>query len=172
VLDNGREMVGIGGPRLCRIERTETLVWSDSYDSVRNGALLGLTRVYEQIGGEESVSCGSSGLQKRSGDSTITNVPIRFSRDDRHDIFVPSLVSAQDSALEEQWLKGLVAETDLVAFAPDTLVDVGESWRVAPGAYVQLRRIGGNVILAILKRPPTTCWCLLKLLKTIRIAKS
>lgn len=131
------------------VEREEEYVWTDTYESVSDDGVLAFVRAYEDISAAESMLVElPDGDQEndRDASSVLSGASIRFTREDVGDDFELEVVDSDDD-LDEDWLVELVADTDLLAFAPEEPVSEGDEWTVGHDAYLSLRRIGGNLLV-------------------------
>ncbi len=146
----GGEEQESGAQPLQSIEREDHLVWTDVFESVSEEGVLAFVRTFEELEASQQLVLHMPDEDREvahDAGSVLEGAAVRFARETVDEAFESTLEDGGDD-VDEAWLAGLVAETDLQAFAPGGSASEGDEWTVGPAAYLSLRRIGGNVLLA------------------------
>lgn len=144
---DGQNMSDMIGSFEVAVESTGTVQVTDTYDSIENGEIGKLTRTFEDLGGDSTVTIDSqmgSQEQTTSVESDLEGLTVVFTKgEDGYDV-----AYAEGSDGDEDLLEGLEAELDLRFLLPEGSVDEGDSWTVELGGFKQLLTPGGNLSLA------------------------
>jgi hypothetical protein len=134
------------GPEV-RLSETESIRFADTI-GMADGDIVSLRRTFEHISNTYTQQISSPDTERieteNVGTSKLEGVTLNFVRDSDTDDFRVTFADGS-SALDEQLLIDLDPRANLAGFLPGAAVDVGDSWEVEIGSFVNMTNLGGDL---------------------------
>jgi hypothetical protein len=126
------------------IESTETIVFTDTYDSVEDGRATTLTRTFDELARSRVSSAGGEEVESEET-SELEQTTIIFKWDEDEEEYIARF-SEDDEDGDEDLLEGLYGDADLLGFLPEGEVEVDDTWEVELKDYRRLFSPSGELI--------------------------